>query len=149
MSPVTILSFDFPAKDNALSGQYWMHFGFPWQVSHMMTFRLFGCIVTAPYSQASMHQPQPLHLPSSKLIIPVSFDCDRAFFGHEVTHGAFLHVLHVTTVLKVCPIRIERMRDFNGLKTFSFSKEQAYSQMSQPTHFSVSQLTYWLTMFKA
>ena len=55
----------------------------------------------------------------------------------------------VTAVLNVCPILTERILDLRGLKTFSFSNEQAYSQMSQPTHFSLSQSTCWLTMFRA
>jgi hypothetical protein len=34
--------------------------------------------------------------------------------------------------------RTTRMRDFNGLKPFSFVHEHMYSQIWQPTHFSGS-----------
>jgi hypothetical protein len=110
---------------------------------------LFGCNVMAPYSHASMHQSQPLHFSSSTVITPVSCDCVNASSGQAATHGASLQALQVTAVLKVSPILTERIRDLSGLKTFSFSKEQTYSQISQPTHFSLSQLTNWLTMFNA
>jgi hypothetical protein len=148
MSPVTILSSDFPVKLKALSGQSGMHLGFPLHVSQMMTLPVFGCNVTAPYSQASMHHPQPLHFSPSTRMAPVSF-CVMAFSWQAMMHGASLHALQVTAVLKVCPILTERILDLSGLNTFSFSNEQAYSQMSQPTHFSLSQLTCWLIMFKA
>ena len=72
-----------------------------------------------------------------------------AFSGHAPTHGASRQDLQVIAVLNIWRILIDRMRDLSGLKIFSFSKEQAYSHMSHPTHFSLSQLTCWLTMFNA
>jgi hypothetical protein len=101
MSPVTILSFDFPVKLKALSGQSSTHFGVPLQVSQMIAFRVFGCNVIAPYSQACIHHPQPLHFSSSTRIVPVSFDCIMAFSGQAVMHDASLQALQVTAVLKV------------------------------------------------
>src|SRR5208283_185666 len=101
MSPVTILSFAFPVKLKALSGQSGIHFGSPLQVSQMMALRVPGCNVTAPYSQASMHQSHPLHFSSSTWTVPVSFDCVMAFSGQAAMHGASLQALQVTAVLKV------------------------------------------------
>jgi hypothetical protein len=74
MSPVTILSFDFPVKVKALSGQAGMHFGLPPQVSQTIALWLLGWSVMAPYLQASMHQSQPLHFCSLTSIAPVSLD---------------------------------------------------------------------------
>jgi hypothetical protein len=48
-----------------------------------------------------------------------------------------MQALQVIAELNVRFMRTERMRDLSGLKTPSFSKEQAYSQMSQPTHLSL------------
>jgi hypothetical protein len=101
MSPVTILSLDFPPKLNAPSGQAGMHLGAPPQVSQTIALCLLGCSVMAPYLQASMHQSQPLHFCSSTTIVPVSLDCVMAVSGQAVTHGALRHALQVTAVLKV------------------------------------------------
>jgi hypothetical protein len=101
MSPVTILSSDFPVKLNALSGQAGIHFGSPLQVSQIITLRVFGCSVIAPYLQVSMHHLQPLHFSSSTKMAPVSGDCLIAFGSQAITQGASLHAWQVTAVLKV------------------------------------------------
>jgi hypothetical protein len=80
---------------------------------------------------------------------PLSVDCVKAFSGQAATQGASLQALHVIATLESWLSLTARMRDFTGLKAFSFSQEQMYSQMSQPTHFCGSQSTNWLTMFKA
>jgi len=72
-----------------------------------------------------------------------------ASFGQAATHGASLQVLHVTAKLDNVFSLTALMRDFTGLKVFSFSLEHTYSHMSQPVHLSGSQLTNWLTAFKA
>jgi hypothetical protein len=41
--------------------------------------------------------------------------------------------------------RTTRMRDFSGLKAFSFVHEQTYSQIWQPTHLSGSAETNFLS----
>ena len=149
MSPVTILSSDLPANVKALSGHAGMHLGSPPQTSHTIALWLFGCRVIAPYSQAAMHQSQPLHFCSSTSIAPVSIDWVRAFSGQALMHGASWHALQVIAVFRVCPTLIARILDLRGLKTLSFSKEQAYSHMSQPTHFSLSQSMCWLVKLRA
>ncbi len=60
-----------------------------------------------------------------------------------------MHERHATAMLDKTSNLTALMRDLVGLKTFSFSAEQAYSQTSQPMHLSVSQLINWLTMFRA
>ena len=149
MSPVTVLSVVFPVKVRALSGHVCTHSGAPLQVSQIIALCVIGCSVTAPYSQASMHQPQPLHLFSSTVTVPVSVDWINASLGQATTQGAFLQVRHVIAAFRIWLSLTVRIRDFEGLKTFSFSMEQASSQMSQPIHFSESQLTNWLAEFRA
>ena len=126
-----------------------MHLGSPSHVSQIITLCLLGCIVTAPYLQDSIHQPQPVHLVSSTEIVPVSMDLVRASCGQDFTHGASLQERQVIAVLLIWSMRMARIRDFNGLNTCSFSKEQMYSHMPQPTHLFLSQVTCWLTTFKA
>jgi hypothetical protein len=92
-----------------------------------------------------MHHPQPLHLSLSIIIAPVSSDCVNASRGHAVTHGGSSQSLQVTAMLATWLIRTTRMRDFIGLNAFSFVHEQAYSQIWQPTHFSVSTETNFLS----
>jgi hypothetical protein len=121
MSPVTILSFEFPAKLRAPSGQKEMHFGSPLHKSQIAALRVREFIVIAPYSQASIHHGQPLQLPWLTSIAPVWLDLERAFSGQAVMQGALTQPLQVTAVLKVWLILTERMRDFSGLKTRSFS----------------------------
>src|SRR5512133_2972176 len=134
MSPVTILSSDFGVRLKALSGQAGMHFGLPSHASQISGLRVVGCRVRAPYWQASMHQSQPLHLAMSTVTVPVCFDWLRASSGHAATQGALGQALQVIAVLFIWFTRTVRIRDLSGLKMPSFSKEQAYSQMSQPTH---------------
>jgi hypothetical protein len=69
---------------------------------------------------------------------PVFSSRIMAFSWQAMMQGASLHALHVTAVLNVWPILTERILDLRGLNTRSFSKEQTYSHMSQPTHFSLS-----------
>jgi hypothetical protein len=149
MSPATTLSFDLPEKVNADSGQASMHLGSPLQASQTMALRVFGCKVTAPYSQAPMHQPQPSHLASSTFTTRVSLDWLNASLGQALMHGASLQARQVTAMLENTSSLKVRILDLRGLKTFSFSAEQAYSHTSQPMHLSVLQLINWLTVFKA
>jgi hypothetical protein len=78
-----------------------MHLGSPPQVSHTIALRVVGFNVTAPNSQASMHQSQPLHLSSSTTIAPVWVERIKAFSGQAVMHGASMQALQVIAVLKV------------------------------------------------
>src|SRR5512136_580290 len=149
MSPVTILSVVLPSKLKALSGHHWTHFGSPSHVSHTKAFRVSRCSVIAPYSHASRHQPHPSHSSSSTVIVPFSVDCFNAFFGQAATHGASLQTLQVTAILDSESSLTALILDLTGLNVFSFSSEQTYSHMSQPVHFCGSQLTNWLTVFRA
>jgi hypothetical protein len=85
-----------------------------------------------------MHQPQPLHLSLSTLIVPVSSDCIKASRGQAATHAGSSQSLHVTAKLANWLTLTARIRDFNGLKAFSLLIEQAYSHIWQPTHLSGS-----------
>src|SRR5512143_3513549 len=104
MSPVTILSSDFPVKVKALSGQAGIHLGSPPHVSQSIALLLPGWRVMAPYLQASMHQSHPLHFCSSTTIAPVSFNWVMAFSGQAVIHGALMQALQVAAVLNVWSI---------------------------------------------
>ncbi len=84
-----------------------------------------------------MHQPQPVQFSFSIMMLPV-LDCESAFLGQAETHAGVSQSLHVTAMLLIWFWRMTLMRDFNGLKAFSFAKEHAYSQVPQPTHFSGS-----------
>src|SRR4030043_1194599 len=92
-----------------------------------------------------MHQPQPLHLSLSKTMFPVSFDCVNASLGQAATHAGSSQRRHVTAMFANWLTRTTRMRDFNGLKAFSLVYEQAYSHIWQPTHFSGSVETNFLS----
>src|SRR5437763_1685799 len=84
-----------------------------------------------------MHQPQPLHLSLSSTMLPVSSDCESASLGHAATQAGSSQSLQVTAMLATWLTRTARMRDLFGLNAFSLFIEQAYSQIWQPTHFSV------------
>jgi hypothetical protein len=79
------------------------------------------------------------------MIAPVSSDCVRASRGQAATHAGSSHSLQVTAMFATWLILTTRMRDFIGLNAFSFVKEHAYSQVWQPTHFSVSTETNFLS----
>src|SRR5512139_1542930 len=149
MSPVTTLSSVTPLRLNACSGHHSMHFGSPPHISQTIAFLLSGCMVIAPYWHVWIHQPHPSHLLSSTTIVPFSTDCFKASLGHTATHGASLQALQVTAKTESGLSLTARILDLIGLKVFSFSREQMYSQMSHPTHFSGLQLTNCLTVFKA
>src|SRR5665647_1873387 len=92
-----------------------------------------------------MHQPQPLHLPLSNMMFPVSSDCLRASRGHAATQAGSSQSLHVTAMLANWLTRTTLIRDLSGLKAFSLVNEQAYSHIWQPTHFSGSAETNFLS----
>src|ERR1035441_4680502 len=100
-----------------------------------------------------MHQPQPLHLSLSNTMLPVSSDCVSASLGHAATQAGSSQSLQVTAMLANWLTLTTRMRDLSGLKAFSLVNEQAYSHIWQPTHFSGSAETNFLscifTMFYA
>src|SRR5450756_1437889 len=92
-----------------------------------------------------MHQPQPLHLSLSKTMLPRSSDCVRASRGHAATQAGSSQSLQVTAMLANWLTLTTRMRDLSGLKAFSLVNEQAYSHIWQPTHFSGSVETNFLS----
>src|SRR5450759_534462 len=92
-----------------------------------------------------MHQPQPLHLSLSKTMLPRSSDCVSASRGHAATQAGSSQSLHVTAIFANWLTLTTRMRDLSGLKTFSLVNEQAYSHIWQPTHFSGSAETNFLS----
>src|SRR5208283_2865302 len=99
----------------------------------------------APNWHALMHHPQPLQAFSSTRIIPVFSSCESASLGHAATHAGSSQCLQVTARFMSGPILIARMRDLVGLKVFSLTIEQAYSQTQQPMHFSGSAVTNFLS----
>src|SRR4030042_6531185 len=92
-----------------------------------------------------MHQPQPLHLSLSIIMVPVSSDCVRASRGQAATQAGSSQSLQVTAMFASWLMRTTRMRAFIGLNAFSFVQEQAYSQIWQPTHLSGSTETNFLS----
>jgi hypothetical protein len=103
----------------------------------------------APKVQELTHQPQPLQALSSTRIMPVFSSADNAFLGQAETHGGSSQCLHVRARLTVGCIRMVRIRDFEGLKVFSFAMLQAYSQIWHPTHFCKSAVTNFLSCGRA
>jgi len=115
------------------------------QLLHVKTTFLCGCMFIAPNWHALMHHPQPLHAFSSTRMIPVFSSCDSASLGHAATHAGSSQCLHVIAKFTSGPMRMARMRDLVGLKVFSFTMLQAYSQTQQPMHFSGSAVTNFLS----
>src|SRR5450756_2223453 len=92
-----------------------------------------------------MHHPQPLHAFSSTRIMPLSSSCFSASLGQAATHAGSSQCLQVTARFISGPRRIARMRDLFGLKVFSLTMLQAYSQTTQPMHLSGSAVTNFLS----
>ena len=91
-----------------------------------------------------MHQPHPVQFSFSSMMLPFIV-CESAPLGHAATHDGVSQNLHVTARLFIWFSRITRMRDLIGLKARSLPYEQAYSQIWQPTHFSGSAETNFLS----
>src|SRR5665647_1761985 len=130
---------------NASSGHHLTHWGsfvsLSVQLLHVNTIFLSGCMFMAPNWHALMHHPQPLQAFSSTRIMPVSHSCFKASLGQAATHAGSSQCLHVIARFISGPSLIARMRDFVGLKVFSLTILQAYSQTRQPMHFSGSAVT--------
>ena len=84
-----------------------------------------------------MHQPHPEQFSFSSMMLPFT-DWERAFLGQAATQAGVSQNRQVTAMLFIWFSRITRMRALVGLKARSLPKEQAYSQIWQPTHFSGS-----------
>jgi hypothetical protein len=106
---------------------------------------LSGCKFIAPNWHALMHHPQPLQAFSSTRIMPLSHSCFRASLGQAATHAGSSHFLQVTARFISGPMRTARIRDLFGLKVFSLTMLQAYSQTKQPMHLSGSAVTNFLS----
>ena len=133
---------------NASSGHHLTHCGpsgSSLQLLHVNATLLSGCIIMAPNWQALIHQAQPSQASSSTTIIPVSSSWRKASRGQAATHAGSSQCLQVTARLLRGPNRKARILDLVGLNVFSFVMEQAYSQTIQPTHFSGSAETNFLS----
>jgi len=132
-------------KVRASSGHHLTHWGslvsLSVQLLHVNTIFFSGCMFIAPNWHALMHHPQPLQAFSSTRIMPLSHSCLRASLGQAATHAGSSQCLQVTARFTNGPIRIARIRDLFGLKVFSLTMLQAYSQTRQPIHFSGSAVT--------
>jgi len=115
------------------------------QLLQVNTTFLSGCMFMAPNWHALMHHPQPLHAFSSTRIMPLSHSCFRASLGQAATHAGSSQCLQVTARFTNGPRRMARMRDLVGLKVFSLTMLQAYSQTQQPMHLSGSAVTNFLS----
>ena len=115
------------------------------QLLQVNTIYLSGCMFMAPNWHELMHHPQPLHAFSSTRIIPLSHSCFKASLGQAATHAGSSQCLQVTARLTSGPRRMARMRDLFGLKVFSLTMLQAYSQTKQPMHLSGSAVTNFLS----
>jgi hypothetical protein len=111
------------------------------QLLHVNTIFLSGCMFMAPNWQALMHHPQPLQAFASTRIMPVFSSCVSASLGHAATHDGSSQCLQVIAKFISGPRRMARIRLLVGLKVFSFTMLQAYSQTTQPMHFSGSAVT--------
>ena len=106
---------------------------------------MLGCKFKAPNEQAPMHQPQPLQACSLTCMIPVLSSWDSAFFGQDATHTGSLHFRQETAMLAKGFMCVTRIRDLLGLKVFSLTMLQTYSQRLHPSHFSGSETTNFLS----
>lgn len=135
--------------ESAPSGHHFTHCGLlAWlsaQLLQVKTTCLVGCMFIAPNLQELMHQPQPLQVFSSTWIMPVWISCVNEFLGHAATHGGSSQWRQVIAKLTIGLICMVRMRLLEGLKVFSLAMLQAYSQTWQPTHFSKSAVTNFLS----
>jgi hypothetical protein len=78
-------------------------------------------------------------------MLPVSFEWVSASLGQAATQAGSSQSLHVTAMFANWLTLTTRMRDLSGLKAFSLVNEQAYSHIWQPTHFSGSVETNFLS----
>ncbi len=129
-------------KVKASSGHHFTHCGslsgLSVQLLHVNATFFSGCMFMAPNWHAATHQPQPLQAFSSTRIMPLFSSWVKASLGHAVTQAGSSQCRQVMAKLVKGPMRMARIRLFVGLKVFSFTMLQAYSQTTQPIHFSGS-----------
>jgi len=63
------------------------HWGFPLHKSQITMYFSLGCMWGTLPGQASMHWPQAMQASLSTSTAPVLSLIDRAFVGHDATHG--------------------------------------------------------------
>ena len=126
-------------KVNASSGHHLTHCGsfvsLSVQLLQVNTTFFSGCMFIAPNWHALMHHPQPLQAFSSTRIIPLFSSCVRASLGQAATHAGSSQCLQVIARFTNGPIRMARIRDLVGLKVFSLTMLQAYSQTTAANAF--------------
>lgn len=134
---------------NASSGHHLTHWGsfvsLSVQLLQVNTIFFSGCMFMAPNWHALMHHPHPLQACSSTRIMPLFSSWVSASLGHAATHAGSSQCRQVTAKFTNGPIRIARIRDFVGLKVFSLTILQAYSQTQHPMHLSGSAVTNFLS----
>ena len=130
---------------NASSGHHLTHWGsfvsLSVQLLHVNTIFFSGCMFMAPNWHALMHHPQPLQAFSSTRIMPLFSSWVSASLGQAATHAGSSQCRQVIAKFTSGPMRIARIRDLVGLKVFSLTMLQAYSQTQQPMHLSGSAVT--------